>query len=286
MNERNFAVMMMLLSAIAFSLMAFFVKLAGDLPAIQKTIFRSGVIMIVSGIIFIKNKYSFHDVKCYRLMLIRMIAGTLGIVINFYSYSTLVLSDADIIYRLSSIFVIVFSWIFLNEKATKFQVAMTALAFLGVGFIVKPTFSVDVFPYLIALVGSIFAGIAYTTLRAMSGKVEPLIIVFVFSTFTTVVLLPFVLLNYVSMNTMQWACLIMAGVLAAFGQYGITVAYRHAPAGEISIYNYYGVVFTTILSVLVFKQYPDWTNYLGYILIFGSSYALFKWKRKNNSRHN
>ncbi len=276
MKQKSYAVIMMLMSAFAISLMALFVKLAGDLPSVQKVIFRSTVTMVVAGIIFVRKKYSLRQIKHYRLMLIRVISGTLGIVITFYSYSNLVLSDADIIYRMSTILVIVFSWVFLGEKAQPYQIFSTIVAFVGVVLIVKPTFSVEIVPYLIAISGSIMAGIAYTTLRAMSGKVEPLVIVFTFATFTTVSLLPFVILNYKPMSAEQWLYLSLAGIFAALGQFGITIAYKHAPASEVSIYNYYGVIFTTILSIVVFNQYPDWTNYIGYILIFGSSYLLYK----------
>lgn len=257
-------------------MMAFFVKLSGDLPAIQKSIFRSALIMIVAGVIFFKKKKRFKNLSSYRILLIRVVAGTLGIVLNFYAYSHLVLSDADVILRLNSIFVIIFSWLFLNEKAESYQILAIVVAFIGVVFIARPSFSSEFIPYLVALCGCLFVAIAYTSLRAMSGKVDPLTIIFAFSAFTTLTLLPFVLLNYQPMSEMQFLYLVLAGVFAGFGQYGITLAYKYAPASEVSIYNYYGLIFAAVLSVVFLKQYPEPLSYVGYLLIFASSYLLYR----------
>ncbi len=283
MNERRYAVVMMIISAFSFSLMAFFVKLSGNLPAIQKSIFRSALIMFVAGAIFYKRKKRLSGIRCYRLLLIRVVAGTLGIVLNFYAYSHLVLSDADIILRMNAIFVIVFSWLFLGESAKRYQIVAIAVAFIGVLFIVRPTFSSAIIPYLISLSGCIFAAIAYTSLRAMSGKVDPLTIIFAFSAFTTIALLPFVIINYQPMTQMQLFYLLLAGVFAGFGQYGITLAYKHAPASEVSIYNYYGVIFAALFSVIFLKQYPQPLSYVGYLLIFASSYTLYRKNRRGDS---
>ncbi len=276
MRDKRYAVSMMIFSAFSFSMMAFFVKLSGDLPAIQKSIFRSALIMIVAGVIFFKKKKSFKNLSSYRILLIRVVAGTLGIVLNFYAYSHLVLSDADVILRLNSIFVIIFSWLFLNEKAESYQILAIVVAFIGVVFIARPSFSSEFIPYLVALCGCLFAAIAYTSLRAMSGKVDPLTIIFAFSAFTTLTLLPFVLLNYQPMSEMQFLYLVLAGVFAGFGQYGITLAYKYAPASEVSIYNYFGLIFAAVLSVVFLKQYPEPLSYVGYLLIFASSYLLYR----------
>lgn len=279
-SEKKYAIAMMLMSALAFSLMAIFVRLSGDLPVVQKSIFRSGTIMIISGIIFYKNKQKLRNIGNYKLLSIRLIAGTLGIILNYYAIDHLILSDADVLFRLSTVIVLILSWIFLKESLSKMQFIATMMAFLGVIFIVKPQFSIDLIPYIIALLGSLSAAIAYTALRALGSKVNPTSIVFIFSTFTTIVLAPHVALNFKVMTLPQCIYVIIAGICAAIGQYGVTLAYKYAPANVVSIYNYYGVIFTTFLGAIFFKQYPDPLSYIGYAIIFSSSYLLYKYNRK------
>lgn len=279
-KEKKYAIMMMIISALGFSFMAIFVKLAGDISSVQKSIFRSATIMVISGFIFYGRGFKLSQVRHYRIIAIRVIAGTLGIVLNYYAIDNLILSDANVIFRISTVLVLILSWLFLGEKINGLQLGATILAFIGVALVVKPEFTVDFIPYAIALIGAFCAAVAYTSLRAMRGRVEPTAIVFIFSLFTTVVLAPYVLFNFEAMSALQWLYLIAAGVCAAIGQYGITLAYKHAPASEVSIYNYYGVVFTTVLGMLILGQYPEWTSYLGYLVIFASSYILYRFSTK------
>ncbi len=50
------------------------------------------------------------------------------------------------------------------------------------------------------------------------------------------------------MTLQQFLILIGAGAGAAVGQFGITAAYKYAPAREISIYDYTLVIFAAIWS--------------------------------------
>lgn len=68
--------------------------------------------------------------------------------------------------------------------------------------------------------------------------------------------LPYLLLNYHPMTGTQILALLGAGLAAAGGQFGITAAYYHAPAKEISIYDYSQIIFSTILGFFLFGQVP------------------------------
>src|SRR5699024_12649379 len=103
------------------------------------------------------------------VLLGRSIFGTLGIVFLFYAIDNLVMSDADMLNKMSPLLVIVFSAIFLKERVMPFQMITIVIAFVGMLFIVKPSFSVDVLPYLIGILSAVFAAAAYTFLRVL-GK--------------------------------------------------------------------------------------------------------------------
>ena len=68
--------------------------------------------------------------------------------------------------------------------------------------------------------------------------------------------------------------LILIGVFAAGGQIGLTFAYQKAPASEVSIYQYSGVVFTALLSYLIFHETLTATSIIGAIVILAASVAL------------
>jgi len=276
MNNKQKSIIAMLISAFGFSLMGVFVKFTGDIPVIQKVMFRVLTIAIVSFIATRLYRIRIREIKHHKLLLLRSLFGTCGILINFYAIDTLILSDANVIFRLSTVFVVILSWIFLNERITKKQLFTILVAFIGIIFIMKPSFSIRLIPYLIALLGSFVAGISYTTLRPLGKSEHPIAVVFYFSTFASIVITPYVLLNFVPMTKTQWLYAILAGMSAVVGQIGITFAYRLAPAKEVSIYGYFGVVFSAIFSMFIFDIAPDILSVIGYIIIFASAYYNYR----------
>ena len=108
-------------------------------------------------------------------------------------------------------------------------------------------------------------------------------IVFFFSAFSCLATLPVLLFDYTPMSLKQLLFLIMAGVCASGGQFGITAAYANAPASEISIYDYTIVIFAGIWSFLLWDDIPDLLSVIGYIVIFGSSLAMFFYNRSRAS---
>ena len=84
------------------------------------------------------------------------------------------------------------------------------------------------------------------------------------------------------MTITQLIYLILAGVFASIGQFGITLAYKYAPAKEISIIDYSNIIFSAIISIVVFSAIPDIFSIIGYIIIFGASYYMFLYNKKLN----
>src|SRR5699024_11830339 len=103
----------------------------------------------------------------------------------------------------------------------------------------------------------VFAAGAYTVLGVIEDKEQFYTVVFYFSFFTTVILRPYVVLFYETMSVKQWVYLLLAGLFATVGQFGITVAYKYAPAKEISIFFYSTVVYSALISIVLFDQIPD-----------------------------
>lgn len=279
MIDKNKGIIAMIISALGFAVMGAFVKLTGDIPVIQKSLFRNGVTVLVTLIIMLNVKVDLRKIKHHKLLLLRSILGTIGVILNFYALDHLILSDANIIARLSTFLVIIFCFFFLKEKVNLKQIGAILVAFIGVLFIVKPQLSLDP-AYMIAILGAVAAASAYTVLRVLGQKEHYLAIVMYFSTFSTLVLLPVVAFNFVPMTGIQLAYSIFAGLGACVGQYALTIAYKYAPASEISIYNYFGVIFSAIIGIILFREYPDMFSWGGYFIIFGSALTMFFDKKK------
>lgn len=282
-KKRYIGIICIIMSAFCFALMSFFVRMAGDLPPIQKSFFRNFVAAIFAGIILMKNGVPFHCKKeNLGYMLGRSICGTIGILCNFYAVDHLVLADASMLNKMSPFFAVIFSYFLLKEKITVPQGLFVIGAFVGSLFVIKPTFSnMDLLPSLIGLCGGIGAGAAYTMVRKLGerGEKGPFI-VFFFSTFSCVVTLPWLLFDYHPMSLAQIGILLFAGLSAAGGQFSITAAYCYAPAREISVYDYSQIIFSAGLGFFFFEQIPDLLSWIGYAVICLMAVAMFLYNNR------
>ena len=280
-SDRIKGILCIIASACGFAIMSAFIKLAGDLPSFQKTFFRNLVAAVIALYLIIKHKGSLVGKKENRkILILRSTFGTIGIICNYYAVDRLVLSDANMLNKLSPFLVVIFCALFLKEKINLKQITMVSVAFIGALFIIKPSFNVEVLPYLVGVLGAIGAALAYTCVRALGNKEDYYTIEFFFSAFSLIVILPICLVVYKPMTMIQVVYLLLAGIFASIGQFGVTLAYKFAPAKEISIYDYSGIICSAILGIAFFGEHPDMMSIIGYLIVFAAAFDMFLYNKK------
>lgn len=269
--------MCILISAFSFALMNLFVQLAGDINPIQKSFFRNLIaFLFAAAILFKEHDFSFQK-RNLKYLILRSALGTIGILCNYYALGHLLLSDASMLGKLSPFVVLICSYIFLKEKMNGFQIFSIIVAFIGSLFIIRPGFSLtEMLPALMGLIGAIAAGSAYTTVRylGLRGERGPFI-VFFFSAFSCIAVLPYIIFNFEPMTIKQLGTLLLAGVAASGGQFGVTYAYKFCPGpGHFDLRLYSGH-FAAVLGFIVFGELPDGLSLIGYIIICGISLLMY-----------
>ncbi len=281
MTYKTKGIIALLIASLGFAFMSIFVKLAGDLPFQQKVVFRNSISMIISFIMV--NRTSAPTglkSKNLPLLILRSSLGTVGMLLFFYSIDNLdITSDAQALNKLSSFFLIAFSFIFLREKVRLSQIIAILIAFVGALLIIKPSFNQEMFPYVTSILAAMCAGGAYTILRALGNHVKFYAMVLFFSSFSVLILLPWVILTYVPMSLEQIFYMVLTGLAATVGQFGTTLAYKYAPAKDISIFNFSNLVFVALIAIPVLGEFPDYISIIGYIVIFSASYYMFKFNK-------
>ncbi|MGW7973611.1 DMT family transporter [Staphylococcus xylosus] len=281
MNPKVKGIIAILISAVGFSFMSVFFRLAGDLPVYQKSLARNLVAMFIPMYFIFKYKQPlFGKLSSQPLLISRSTLGLIGVLLNIYAIDHMILSDADTLMKLNPFWTILLSLIFLNEKVRNYQFIAMIVAIAGMLFVVKPEFSSSMFPAIAGLLSGIFAASAYTCVRALSTHEAPYTIVFYFSFFSIIVLIPFTIFTFEPMTMTQVWYLIGAGLSAAAGQIGITLAYSYAPAKDISIFTYASIIFTALFGFILFGESPDFYAVLGYMIIIASSYYMFEKARR------
>lgn len=276
-NNKAKGIFHILLAAFGFAAMSLFVRLSGDLPTAEKAFFRNLIAAIVALYMLRKSGQKLRIKEgCLPTLLLRSIAGTIGIYANFWAISHMAIADANILNKLAPFAAIVMSIFIIGEKPNTFEIGTVITAFIGASFIVKPGAGIASLPALVAMIGGIAAGTAYTYVRKLGlmGERKAVIVLF-FSTFSCLVSLPGMITGFVPMTLKQLIFLLMAGIMASVGQLNVTAAYSYAPAKEISVFDYSQVVFAALFGFIFFREIPDTWSFLGYVIIIAT--AVVKW---------
>ena len=276
-TNRSKGIFFILLAAFFFSLMSVFVRLSGDVPTMQKAFFRNIMAAGVSAVLALRSSGGI-SIKKKNLpdLLMRSVFGTVGILANFWAVDHLGIADANMLNKLSPFFAILMSVFILGEMPNRLEWASVGVAFFGAVLVAKPSAGIASFPALVGILGGFTAGTAYTYVRrlGLNGERGAMIVLF-FSTFSTLVLLPNLILNFSPMTARQLALLLLAGASAAGGQLSITAAYQNAPARDISVFDYSQVVYAALFGIFLFGEFPDVFSIAGYIIIIGTAFV--KW---------
>ena len=280
--NRTKGILFILSAAFFFSLMTVFVRLSGDVPTMQKAFFSNIVAAFLAAFILMRSGEKFYIPRTSLMdMFLRCSIGTMGILCNFWAVDHMRIADANILNKLSPFFAILMSIFILKERPNRVEWLSVLLAFIGAAFVAKPGAGIASFPALVAILGGFTAGTAYTYVRklGLSGVKGP-VIVFSFSVFSTLILLPNILLNYHPMSVKQFVFLVLAGCSAAIAQLSVTAAYQNAPARDISVFDYSQVVYAAMFGFLLWGEIPDAWSFLGYAIIIGTAFGKWYWMMK------
>lgn len=278
-KSKKLGIVLMLLAALFFSILQVCVNLTGEnIPLMEQVFFRNIISMIISYIIIKKNNLSVFGEKKYQpLLFTRSFFGLLGLVSLFYAAQRAAQADVTILSKLSPFLITILAYVFLKEKIARIQVPALIIAFIGALFVVNPAFQSNLFPLFIAFSCAVFSSVSYTLLAYFKDKVDGMTVIMHFSTFCVLFSLPFFIMDFTMPSPVDLLLLLLIGVTGAFGQIAITYAYRMAPAAEVSIYNYSGILFSALLGYFILGESLPITSIIGGVLVVLASYLTYRY---------
>lgn len=287
LSSKTKGILALIMSAFGFALMALFVRLCDDygteISSFQKSFFRNAIALVIAAVVFVRGRLGVErrcrcraDGLSVLILLARSIFGSVGIFANFYALSRITIAEGQTLNKTAPFFTVVFAWLFLKEKVSLKQFGALLLAFLGVILIAKPGFAGEAaFPLAMGLMGGLGAGVAYVCVRALRNKgVESSLIILFFSAFSCLVSIPLMWPYLTPMSVAQVLILIGAGIGAAIGQFGVTLAYGFAAPRDIAVYDYTNILFTALFGFAFFGQIPDLWSLLGFVAIILAAFRL------------
>lgn len=282
MKERNQAIILMLLSALSFSLMQAVVKISATSAGTMQQVFcRNLVSMVIAFAILKKRGLSLLGPRKYQVPLfLRSFFGFVGVVMLFIATTAARQADVALLNRTSPIWVSLFAMIFLREKISKVQVPVILLCLAGAFAAMRPSLESDAMPLILALLTAVTSGLAYTMIAFCKGHVDPLTVIFHFSLFSTIVAGILMIPSFVVPPWRDVGMLCLIGIFAAGGQIGLTYAYQKAPASAVSIYDYSGIIYSALLGYFLLGEELTASTALGALLITAGGLWSYLYDRK------
>lgn len=281
------AVFWMIVSVMGFSFMQLFVKLSGeDISVYLQVLCRNALGMIIAGYYVRKEGLPvFGPAAEQPYLFARSIAGFLGLVTFFCATRLGDIAEATIINRTGPFFTTLFSVIFLKEKTRLPQWIALMLVFCGGLIAGNPGLSSSMAPMLLALASAVCNGIAYTLLAHFRDKVPAMTVVMHFSVVCVICALPFVIRAFTMPGARDILMLAMIALTGCLGLISITIAYRLAPASEISIYDQLGIVMSVLIGWICLGETPSVSTIAGGLIVLTVSSWIFFYNKNKNTNH-
>ena len=274
-----------IVSALFYSLISVCVKwIGGTLPTVEILFFRALVMLLVAcGTMAVKHQHlTFRHVP---LLVARGFSGALGALTYYAAVAMIPLAETMALVNLSPFAVTIVAAIFLRERIHRWNVVALVASFAGALCIIRPSFGYVEPGYLVAFASAIITGCSYVMVRRLKQDVDTPTIIFFYNIVTVAVAFPLTLLEgFVMPSASELFKLFCLGLSALLFNFFSTSAYKYAPAGEISIYTYFSIIFSTVFGFLFWNEHLALATAVGIVLILGGAYISFRGERASLRR--
>ena len=263
-------VLWMLIATFFFALMGTFVKLGGEnFTTTELVFYRSSISLFFIMSIMRWNKVSYSS-NYIRLHLTRSSIGFISLLFFFYAIKHLPLSTAISLNYTSPLFLGLLMPLILRRKIKRWLFLAVAIGFIGVFFILKPTFeNQNYFAGLVGLISGLGAAMAYLFVTQLGQLKEPdLRTIFYFTLIST--FCSGIMMLFDEIHNIQFKYILILfglGVSGTIAQIAITKAYRVGNTLGNAGLSYLTIIFSTIIGVVWFGEFIDWQTAFGILLI-------------------
>jgi drug/metabolite transporter (DMT)-like permease len=256
----------MLIAGILFSLMNVSVKLIPHIPAIQIILFRSVFSFFLTYFLLKRNGVRVLG-NNKKLLILRGVAGSIGLIAFFYTLQRIPLASAVTINYLAPIFTTILGIFIVKEKVRKTQFLYFAISFVGVVIIEGFDPRISFIDLTIGLIASLAMGVAYNIIRKLKTTEKPLVIMLYFPLITTPIAAVISYFIWVPPQGWDWLILLAIGILTQFAQYFMTMAYQNANLAKVASLSYIGIIYALGFGYLIFDETYSLIIYLGMVLV-------------------
>lgn len=238
----------------------------------QVVFFRNFFALLLMLPFLFKHGFSLLKTQRWYLHASRALTGIISMYCFFYVLARLPLAQGMLVLLLSPFVVPIIARFWLKERPSRITLTGIVLGFAGV-VLALPTPDPNLnLILLVALTSAVLVAVTKTTIRYMSDTEPAVRIVFYFSLLTAVLSAVPVPFYWQPLTIEVWLAFLGMGVLAAVGQLAMTRAYAIAPASDIGMWTYSGVIFAGAFGYLFWQEPVTMSWAAGVLVIFYAGY--------------
>ena len=269
----------MLIATFFFALMGTFVKLGGEnFNSTELVFYRSLISLLIIVSIMRLKKISFAS-NYIKLHMARSSIGFISLLFFFYAINNLPLSTAISLNYTSPLFLGLLMPLILKRKVKKWLFITVIIGFIGVFFILKPTFeNQNYLAGLIGLISGFGAAMAYLFVTQLGQLKEPDLRTIFYFTLISTICSGFMMI-FDEIHKIQYKyifILIGLGISATIAQIAITKAYRVGNTLGNAGLSYLTIIFSTIIGAVWLGELLDKQTAFGIMLIIISGFFASK----------
>ena len=268
-QNKNIGLYYALLSVLCASLMVILVRYLAETVNIYSILFYRGLFgfLLVAIFLFIIKKKHLYT-KRFHVHIIRAIINAGALFFWFSALARSTLAEVSAISNTAPIFATILAIVFLKEKIILNRFFAILLGFFGVILIMKPGFSTIDIGYYYALFASILWGMLVVFLKDLT-KTENFYAVIFYFQLLLCILFGIIFFNFIELlNQKDLLLLLLMAALGNFSQLFYFQALKHKDVSFVTPFEYLRFVLITFFGIIFFAEIPNFSTYLGSLVIF------------------
>jgi drug/metabolite transporter (DMT)-like permease len=287
-NEKLAGMTAMLVAVAAFAFMDAGLKLlTAHYPAAQVAALRG---LAALPIVFLWTMASgglrqLIEVR-WPLHLIRGILSVVMMITFAFALKELSLAKAYALFFVAPLLIAILSIFMLGERVRALQWLAIGVGFAGVLVVLNPGTVGYTWAGTIAIFGTAVSYSLSTILVRILGRTDSTQSMMFWMTGmlaigATAIALP----AWVALNPAHWPILLGVAATGAIGQWGVTFAFKHAPAATVAPLEYSGLAWVIGIDWFVWTVAPELRTLIGAAVIIASGLALLHHETRGGAGH-
>lgn len=257
----------MLVAITFFASMNVLIKFIPGIGPVEIVFFRSVVSFVISFVTVKRLGISIWG-NNKTWLLIRGVAGSIGLLLFFATIQEMPLASAVAIQYTSPVFTTILGIFIVKERVFSIQWLFFLTALIGVFLIQGFDPRVSMQQVMIGVGSAVASGVAYNSIRKLKLSDHPLVIIFYFPLITIPITGTYLLFHgWKTPDLTELVILLSIGVATQFAQYFMTKAYQSDELSKVSSIQYLGIVFALAFGYFLFDESYTLKSFLGILII-------------------